>query len=340
MKKVLSTEKVYCSKCNEKNLYYIKRELRKEYKGKVVNIEEDIPKCEKCDCDVFVPEIENENLKSLYKRYSELTGIITAEEIIDLRKKYDISQRELVSILGWGKMTINRYERGGLPNQSHSDYLKLIMSNDQMFKEKVIDAYNNERITERLYKKIINKFEEITKNEEKVKLIKKLTTVQSIYNGFTKFDPEKLENLISYIADKVDNLYKTSLNKYLWFIDFKSFQENLNSITGLRYMKYDYGPVIEDFEYEHILKYFNDKFSKEEIECDFGQGLTTKIVSKKNYDLSIFTEDELNVINEVIGKLKEKKCNAISEMSHKEDGWIKTPTNNLISYEFAENLNL
>lgn len=340
MKEFLGNEKVYCSNCNEKHNYHIEKEIRKEFRGQIVNVVEDIPKCEKCGNDIFVSPIENENLKRLYKKYSELTGTITAEEIIGLRNKYDISQRDLVSILGWGKMTINRYERGSLPNQSHSDYLKLLISNNQMLRDKVQEAYENGRISERLYEAALTKFEEIIINEEKEKLIKRLTTSQDIYNGFTKFDPEKLENLISYIADKVDNLYKTSLNKYLWFIDFKNFKENLSSITGLRYMKYDFGPIIEDYEYENIIKCFNDKFDKEEIECDYGQGIKTKIISKKNYDITMFSDEELNVINEVINKLKDEKCTVISRMSHKEDGWIQTPSAFLISYEFAETLTI
>ena len=34
-------------------------------------------------------------------------------------------------------MTINRYERGALPNKSHSDLIKLLSENEEIFKEKV-----------------------------------------------------------------------------------------------------------------------------------------------------------------------------------------------------------
>ena len=47
-----------------------------------------------------------------------------------LREKYDISQRELTSILGFGKMTINRYERGGIPTKSQSDYIRVLIENE------------------------------------------------------------------------------------------------------------------------------------------------------------------------------------------------------------------
>ena len=100
-------------------------------------------------------ELENENLKSLYQKYRDMSGIISPEDIIEFRKKYDISQSELVAILGWGKMTINRYERGGLPNQSHSDILKLIIKNESYFKEKVEEAYKYNRISQKTYNNIM-----------------------------------------------------------------------------------------------------------------------------------------------------------------------------------------
>ena len=52
-------------------------------------------------------------------------------------------------------MTINRYERGSLPNQSHSEILKLIINNESYFRGKVEDAYNMERITEKIYTEIL-----------------------------------------------------------------------------------------------------------------------------------------------------------------------------------------
>ncbi|MBE3578970.1 MAG: YgiT-type zinc finger protein [Caldanaerobacter subterraneus] len=66
--------KAYCSVCEQEVEFKIKKGLIKEYKGVQVNIEENIPYCSRCGTELFVPEIENNNLKRLYKRYEELTG--------------------------------------------------------------------------------------------------------------------------------------------------------------------------------------------------------------------------------------------------------------------------
>lgn len=328
-------KKVYCANCEEKVNYSVRREIIKEYKGYEVNVTEKIGVCDACKNDLYIPELESENFKNLYERYRELADIIKPEEIIKFRDKYGISQRELTSILNWGKMTINRYERGAIPAQSHNDFLKLIISNENILKEKVEESFQGGRITVKTYEKIQKEIANSTNNTFKRATIDVLTHKEDEYNGFRSFNVERLINLISYIADNVE-LYKTSLNKYLWYIDFQNFKENVRSITGLRYMRYTYGPVIEDKKYEDILNYFDDKFYKDEFED--GENIKTRIKSKGNYDLSIFKDEELKVINSVIDTFKTKSSTEISNLSHKEDGWILNKNSELISYDYADTL--
>ena len=157
-------------------------------------------------------KLEDENNERIYKIYREKANIIKAEDIIKLREKYDISQRELTSILGFGKMTINRYERGGLPTKSQSDYIKLLIENDDKFIEKVKEAYEKNNINEKTYKKIVSEEVEkdISKKEVQDNIRRYLKSVLNrkpdIYNGYKSLDLEKVENIISYIASKVKNL--------------------------------------------------------------------------------------------------------------------------------------
>ncbi|MBW9154324.1 type II TA system antitoxin MqsA family protein [Clostridium estertheticum] len=331
---------IFCTNCNEKVNYSIRKNIIQEYKGQTVNVEENIATCDVCGKDIFVIEIENDNLKRLYAKYGELTGTITSEEVIKFREKYNLSQRDLVSLLGWGKMTINRYERGALPSKSHSDILKDIITSEEKFKQKVTEAYAAARINEKNYNKITSYFQSSKRNMVKLLLESELKHDEDILNGFRKFEIERVENLISYIADKVDNLYKTSLNKYLWFIDFENFKENVRSITGLRYVKQQYGPVIEKKGYEEIINLLDDKFYKEETEDNYNNSTTTKLKSKKNYDMSIYDQEEMDVIDAVIKRFKDISCSKISDESHKESGWIKNDTDNIISYDYAEELKM
>ena len=335
--------KVYCPYCRKDVEYKIEKRDIKEFKGVKINTFENVGICIECNNDLYINSLERENNERIYNVYKEKSNIITGKDIIDFRNKYNISQRELTSILGFGKMTINRYERGDIPTKSQSDYLKLLIENEDKFIEKVKDAYSKELITKKTYLKVVN---DVVKNDDfELKMqdifrryIKEsLNRKPDIYNGYKVFDLEKLENIISYIASKVKNLTVTSINKYLWYIDMYSFKQRTVSITGLTYQNQKFGPTILDQKYNEITV-LNDKYKREDIEID--NGTMTKIVSNKNYDLSEIENDEKEIIDFVIKLLKDKKVTEISEMSHNEIAWKKTKRLERISYEYAMKLNI
>lgn len=335
--------RVYCPYCKKEVEYKIEKKDLKEFRGIEVNTFENIAICNECNQDLYVNEIEDENNERIYQIYREKANIIKPEDIIKLREKYDISQRELTSILGFGKMTINRYERGGLPTKSQSDYIKLLIENDDKFIEKAKEAYEKNNINDKTYNKIISEEVEkdISKKEVQDNIRRYLKSVLNrkpdIYNGYKSLDLEKIENIISYIASKVKNLTITSLNKYLWYIDMLSFNERTVAITGLTYQNQKFGPTIVYKKYDE-LSLLDDKYTREDIETENGN--TTKIISNNNFKLDKISSSEKEIIDTIIKLLKDKNVTDISEISHREDGWKKTKRFEQISFEYAMNLKL
>ena len=335
--------KVYCPYCKKEVEYKIEQRELKEFRGIEVNTFENVAICNECNQDLYVNKIEDENNERIYKIYREKANIIKAEDIVKFREKYDISQRELTAILGLGKMTINRYERGGLPTKSQSDYIKLLIENEDKFIEKVNEAYENNNITEKTYKKIVSEGQEENISKKRVQenirryLKEVLNRKPDIYNGYKSLDLEKVENIISYIASKVKNLTITSLNKYLWYIDMLSFNKRAVAITGLTYQNQKFGPTIVYKKYDE-LSLLDDKYQREDIETENGN--TTKIISNENFNLDKINDSEKEIIDTIIKLLKNKKVTDISEMSHREDGWKKTKRLEKISFEYAMNLNI
>ena len=335
--------RVYCPYCKKEVEYKIEKRDVKEFRGIEINSYENVAVCKECHQDLYVNEIEEKNNQRIYELYREKANIIKPQDIVQLREKYDISQRELTAILGFGKMTINRYERGGVPTKSQSDYIKLLIENDNKFVEKVKEAYKNGNINEKTYGKIVSEELNINISKEEVQdnIRKYLKFVLSrkpdIYNGYKDLDIEKIENIISYIASKVKNLTITSLNKYLWYIDMLSFNQRSIAITGLTYQNQKFGPTIVDKKYDEI-SLLDDKYTREDIETENGN--TTKIISNGNYSLDKITDSEKKIIDTIIKMLKNKSVTDISEMSHREDGWKKTKRFERISFEYAMNLNI
>ena len=335
--------KVYCPYCKKEVEYRIEKRDIKEFKGIEVNTFENVAICNECNEDLYVNEIENENNERIFKIYRKIANIITPQDIVNLRNKYDISQRELTAILGFGKMTINRYERGGLPSKSQSDYIRLLIDNEIEFVNRVKAAYEKNEISEKTYKKIVsNDVEKAISKKEVQDNIRKYLNVElnrdpDIYNGYRSLDLDKIENIISYIASKVKNLTITSLNKYLWYIDMLSFNQRSVAITGLTYQNQKFGPTIINKRYDEI-SLLDDKYQREDFETINGN--VTEIISKDNFDLNKISDSEKKIIDSVIKLLKNKKVTEISEMSHKEDGWRKTKRLEQISFEYAMNLKL
>ena len=335
--------KNYCPYCRNEQEYYIDKRIVKEYKGVIINVEENVPICKKCRNELIINNIEDDNLKRIYAKYRELKNIITPSEIVELRNKYNISQRELTAILDFGKMTINRYENGSLPSKAQSDYLKLMAKDEKEFFNKAKEAFYTNRISVKTFSKI----KSITNNniimqknrnyELKSYIENELKLSPNIYNGFKVLDLDKLQNLISYLASKV-NLYLTSLNKYLWFIDMISYNKRAIAITGLMYMHEQFGPVIYNRKYEEISK-LDDKFRREDTEREDGS-VISKIISNNNYDVSLFNDKEMEIIDYVIKILKNKSVGEISNLSHEEVGWKKTERFEKISFEYANDLNI
>lgn len=334
--------KAYCPYCRKENEYRIEKREVKEFRGIEVNTYENVAVCNGCKNDLYINKIEEENNKRIYGIYREKANIVKPEEIVELRKKYNISQRELTSILGLGKMTINRYERGGVPTKSQSDYIKLLNENENEFIKKSKEAYENNAISIKTYNKIVSRKQEDKCIKEDIQELYKLYINNTlyrkpdIYNGYKTFDLDLVENIISYIASKVNNLTITSVNKYLWFIDILSFNRRGVSITGLTYQNQQFGPTIAEQKYKEI-SLLDDKYTRNDYEDE--NGTKTYIVSNKNYDLSKLTNEEINIINDIIKLLKSKKVTDISNMSHQEDGWKKTKRYENISFEYAMKLN-
>ncbi|MEI6863409.1 MAG: type II toxin-antitoxin system antitoxin SocA domain-containing protein, partial [Candidatus Omnitrophota bacterium] len=57
-------------------------------------------------------------------------------------------------------------------------------------------------------------------------------------------------------------------------------------------------------------------------------------------DKSIFSDDEIKVMDFVLNKFKDFKCSKISEYSHEEAPYKNTIEGQKISYTLAENLSL
>jgi uncharacterized phage-associated protein len=82
--------------------------------------------CEQCGNAVYVAELEDRNLKSLYAEYRQRNDIISLDDVRAIPEKYNIGKKPLSLLLGWGEQTFSRYYDGDMPTKQYSDALKRI----------------------------------------------------------------------------------------------------------------------------------------------------------------------------------------------------------------------
>ncbi len=152
-----------------------------------------------------------------------------------------------------------------------------------------------------------------------------------------KFDAEKLKNLILYILEKCGgkpNVGETVLYKLLYFIDFDNFEITGKPITGMNYIRLQYGPVPSVNEYCPVIEEMKEK---KEIEIILQQyyGMPQKrYIALVDSDISLFAKD-IKIIDDVIAKLSNMNAGQIEEYVHKDAPWELTENKKIIPYNLV-----
>lgn len=297
--------------------------------------------CMNCNERILDPKNEDENFIQAYTLFRERKNLLLPEEIIKLREKYDLSQRQLAKILGWSHVTLSRYESGALQSTSHNNELVLIDDPKNMLR---ILNMNKENLSESEYKRINEKITNIINEKSGLNLFKMIEknfeNNPSEYNGYKEFDKDNLLKIIKYFVSKDDKVFKVKLFKYLWYTDFLSFKNYTMSLTGLKYSKLSMGPVPEDYDLLVSLVLSEGNDIRKEL-VDFGYSNPgERFYTDEEIDLSNYTEEELEVLERVYEVVSPHNSSSISEFSHKEIGWIQTKDKEFISYKFAQELSV
>ncbi len=125
--KVLKSEKCTCPSCMEE--HEVKTVLVDEssvYKDEKVCYKAEYMLCDNTQ-ELFASEQQlSQNDLNLKNAYRKKHGLLTSDEIVSIRSKYNITQSDLCLLLGWGGKTIARYEGHQIQDKAHDSILKKI----------------------------------------------------------------------------------------------------------------------------------------------------------------------------------------------------------------------
>lgn len=310
-------------------------------KGEEVAYEERVYFCANSDedeCEFETASMTNENLLNARNAYRVKMGLLTSNEIIEIRESYGLSQVDLARLLGWGEATISRYESKAIQDEAYDMMLRLIKDNPL----KALD----------FLKKNSNKFSTLKRIGIKEKIIEKLDfygkeflTRQAFEgeyvgfdepsdsNGYTILNIDKIEAIVSYLAEYMSNLYKVKLMKSLWYSDVLSFKQTGKAMTGLVYRHEAMGALPIG---HYSLMNLENLNIKEEI--NYCYDLMLHVYPNKNTDYSILSDVEKSILDTVIRKFKDCKASEIVKYMHEERAYKETANGAIIPFSLAKEI--
>lgn len=329
--------KIFCPYCDKEHDVVIKQlDNNCLIKGEIINYKENAYFCDKTNEYFYDGKMDDENLLSARDEYRKKHNLLTSYEIKDIRNKYNLSQSDLALILGWGEITITRYETKEIQTDNYDNVLRKI-SNDPFILYNYF-IVNMSNFSSKKQQKIMNKISSLISDKNQLnKLIENTLKIKYLplkeeVIGHTSIELNKILAVIKELLNSNIRLYKTKVAKLLWYIDMKYYQIYNKSMTGLAYLHMTYGacPLGLDL----LLDSKDIKINIQE-EDDFIKYEITNVDT--NYKL---TDYEIDTINQVVEYFKDYSTKDIVEFMHKEKAYLKTQDNEFISYKYSSEINI
>ncbi len=331
----------YCEKCNKRVPTRIgKHEEEFPVKGDPVKVVAEVKICEVCGSVCYDEELDSKSMAAAFDVYRQRHDIISPGEVRALLDKYGLSQRGLAALLGWGEITIHRYEGGSIADEAHNQVLRMLQ--DTGYMAGFFERYRD-RLPRSKQRKLDARLKELVSADCKTKnhlsvLMRPSEHEIGPLTGYRRFSPDALQAMIMFFAQG-DGVLKTKLNKQLWYADFTYFRHFRTSMSGATYIHLPFGPVPDD--YEIYLAALIDDQALESVEVDFSPDLTgEKLVAKEAPDMGALPDSAEGVLRAVNEYFRDSGSKAMSDLSHQEAAYAETKPGKPIPYEYADKLNV
>lgn len=280
------TEKTFCEECrNDVEYTTASVPMTGTIKGKEYHYTGTEARCADCGNLVFVPEISDDNLRSLYNVFREENGIVSLDVICAIPEKYDIGKRPLSLLLGWGELTFSRYCDGDIPTRQYSDILQRIYNEPQFYSD-LLEANKANLKSQRTY-------------EKTRRAVDALLSVDAPLNS-------KINTVIQYLLYQCEDITPLALQKALYYIQGFHFAFYRTFLFSEDCQAWTHGPVYRDIYF----RYRDYRFDP--------------IEKTTTFDTSVFSASEKAICDSVINNLCCYSGKILERFTHNEAPWLTT----------------
>jgi hypothetical protein len=151
-----------------------------------------------------------------------------------------------------------------------------------------------------------------------------------------RYDEAKFTELVLYVAERLRTDRAggaTKLNKIVFFAEFTHLRRHHAVISGCEFQKLDHGPAPRQLV--PVRRRLIESGDAEIVEEDFLGRPQHRLVPRRPADLSVFSADERQSIDDVLDQLDGMTGTQVSELSHEEPGWQLTHAGETIPFATA-----
>ena len=150
----------------------------------------------------------------------------------------------------------------------------------------------------------------------------------SLFTGKRAFSKAKMAAMIEYLTARGHYVYKTSLNKLLFYADMTNFYLAGHGMSGAVYYNRRFGPVADPAA-PILTELINEQKVKFEPR-------TRSLEAVDNADTEVLTVEEQKVLDWVAATYGPMSAGEVSEFSHNEMAYKYTEPNEPIAYAYAQ----
>ncbi len=280
------TEKTFCEECrNDVEYTTAPVPMTGTIKGKEYHYSGIEARCADCGNLVFVPEISDDNLRSLYNVFREENGIVSLDVICAIPEKYDIGKRPLSLLLGWGELTFSRYCDGDIPTRQYSDILQRIYHEPHFYLE-LLEANKANLKSRRTYEKTRR-------------------AVDALLSADVP-SSSKINTVIQYLLYQCEDITPLALQKALYYIQGFHFAFYKTFLFSEDCQAWTHGPVYRDIYFRYRDYHFDP------------------IEKTTTFDTSVFSASEKAICDSVIHNICCYSGKILERFTHNESPWLTT----------------
>lgn len=154
------------------------------------------------------------------------------------------------------------------------------------------------------------------------------TTVWDLISG-SIHGFEKFQQMYFYILRKFENgVPKTKLAKLLYLADFSNYYYNLEPMSGVQYIRRQYGPVADAF-FSMTDSLYDD--GKIDIELTDGGAMLLKS-NTREIDDNLLSDADKSLMDKICDAWKDKRTQAIVNFTHEQKPWKSCRDGEYIPY--------